>query len=361
MKKKAIVFLINSLSNGGAERVVVNMANHYAKDYKVYIITLFDAKTYTIDSKIEIIPLYSSQLSRYKKIVKLPSTVKKIEKIVEKIEKDYTIELLTSHLIYSNLLSRLSKYRKNMINVIHVSYQVYDRKLHYVFKKLLQFLYNNTPIVTVSRGCQKELIDKYKIKPSHIETIYNPLNRKEMNKLKKEKCDIHDPYILFTGRLDTPKRPDLLIDIFYQGKFYIDYKLCIVGVGPYEKKIKEKINKYHIEDRVILKGWQQNVFKYMKNAKLFVNCSRNEAFPMTMIEALCCDCPVVSFDIDYGPNEILIDKFSAFLAEDGNISSMIEVMKRALTNYPDLKELNLAQFNVEKVNQKYLDLSRKWK
>lgn len=360
MKKSAVVFLVNSLCNGGAERVVANMANEYAKENEVFIVSLYDAQTYIIDKKIHLISLCKEKLSRYSKIFKLPIIVRKVNKIISEIDKEYDIKLITSHLIYSNLIARLSKYKKSIINVIHVSYKVYDKKLHFLFKKGLQFLYNHTPIVTVSNGCKNELTDMYKIKPLKIETIYNPINIIDIENLKNEKIDIKEPYILFTGRLDAPKRPELLIDIFYKGEFYKKYKLCMAGVGPYENLIKEKISEYKIEKQVILVGWQNNVFKYMKNAKLFVNCSRNEAFPMTMIEALACNCPVVSFDIDYGPNEILIEHFNKFLAEDGNIDNMIDVMKKALKGYPNIDELDIKQFSVKNINERYLELYKKW-
>ena len=108
-----------------------------------------------------------------------------------------------------------------------------------------------------------------------------------------------------------------------------------------------------------LAGWQNNVFKFMKNAKLFVNCSRNEAFPMTIIEALSCDCPVVSFDIDYGPNEILINDLSGYLAENNNIDSMIKVMKLALVEYPKNLQKYVEQFDVKVVNDKYIKIYNK--
>ena len=353
-KDKAVIFLVNSLCNGGAERVVVNMANEYSKKYKVYIITLYDHKTYILNDNIEVISLYNSKLSFVTKMLKLPIIVKKINGIIKNIENNYNVILMTSHLIYSNLIAKLSAYNKSIINVIHVSYKVYDKKFHFLFRKCLQLLYNNTQIVTVSNGCKKELVEIYGIKPLNIETIYNPVNIDEIHNMMNEDCDINEPFILFAGRLDTPKRPDLLVDIYYQGAFYKKYKLCIAGVGPYEDLIKEKIKNYNIEKDVILLGWQMNVYKYMKNAKLFVNCSRNEAFPMSIIEALVCKCPVVSFDIDYGPNEILVDELNKFLAVDGDIDSMIYVMNKALKEYPSFDKVDIQKFGVSYINQKFL-------
>lgn len=355
-EKDTVIFLINSLCNGGAERVVANMANEFSKENEVYIITLYNEKTYKLDSKINIISLYNKKLSKLEKIYKIPFIVNKVNRIIKDIEKSNTIKLITSHLIYSNLISKLSKYKNSTINVIHVSYKVYDTKFHYFFKKGLQFLYNNTPIVTVSKGCENELLSMYNIKPQYIDTIYNPLNIDEIKRLSEEKCDINEPFILFTGRLDKPKRPELLIDIFYKGEFYKKYKLCMLGVGPYEELLKDKVREYEIDDRVIFEGWQTNVFRYMKNAKLFVNSSKNEAFPMTIIEALACNCPVVSFDIDYGPNEILVNDLRGYLAEDGNINSMIDVMSKALNDYPKNLISYIEEFDVKVVNNKYLEL-----
>ncbi len=359
--EKAIIFLVNSLSNGGAERVVSNMANEMAKNgLKVFILTVYNDVTYDFHDNIEIISLSKRKLNKYKKIGYLPFLVHRLNQYLNHIFKNYEVKLITSHLLYSNLLSRLSKYRQKTIQVVHIPYQPYDKHNHWLFQKGIQFLYNHTPIVTVSNGCMHELLDIYHVKTKKITTIYNPINLFEIQKKSQEKLQIKKPYILFVGRLSEQKRPELMLDIFYQGKFYENYHLYYLGTGPLEKSLQEKVKNFHLEESVTLKGWCSNVYPYMKSASILVNTSSYEAFPMILIEALACNCKIVSFDIPYGPNEILKDDLSCYLARNQNIEDMIQKIRDALVDYPNVLENRVRDLDVALINEKYMQTYLDW-
>lgn len=359
--QKAAIFIVNSLSNGGAERVVINMANQMAQEnIKVFILTIYTNITYTFNPKIEVITLSEKKLGKIAKIVKIPFFVSKVNHFIKDISKNYDVILMTSHLLYSNLLSRISKYRRKIIQVVHIPYQPYDKKFHFLFKKGIQFLYNHTSIVTVSKGCMHELLDIYHVKTDKITTIYNPVNLSEIENKSKEAIKVEKPYILFVGRLSEQKRPEKMLDIFYQGKFYENYHLYYLGTGPLETKLQEKIKEYQLQEHVILKGWCGNVYPYMKQASLLVNTSSYEAFPMILIEALACNCRIVSFDITYGPNEILINDLSCYLAQNNDIEDMIEKMKLALTTYPSNLQKKVLDLDVKQINEKYIEIYRMW-
>lgn len=359
--QKAAIFIVNSLSNGGAERVVINMANQMAESgKKVFIITVHTEITYDFHQNIEIITLSKKKLNKLKKIGYLLFFIFRLNHYLKSICKQYNVELITSHLLYSNLLSRLSNYRQKTIQVVHIPYQPYDNKHHFIFKKGIQFLYNRTPIVTVSKGCMHELLDIYHVKTDKITTIYNPINLSEIESKTQEKIKAEKPYILFVGRLSEQKRPKKMLDIFYQGKFYENYHLYFLGTGPLELKLQEKIKEYQLEEYVTLKGWCSNVYSYMKQAALLVNTSSYEAFPMILIEALACNCKIVSFDITYGPNEILTNDLSCYLAQNNDIEDMIEKMKLALTTYPSNLQKKVFDLDVKQINEKYIETYKMW-
>lgn len=359
--QKAAIFIVNSLSNGGAERVVINMANQMAKeDIKVFIFTIYTSITYTLDSKIEVFTLSNKKPGKILKIAKIPFFVSKLNHFVKDISKNYDVILMTSHLLYSNLLSRLSQYKRQIVQVIHVSYQSFDSGNHFLYQKWIQFLYNQTPIVTVSKGCMHELLDIYHVKTDKITTIYNPINIEEIQEKSQEMIEVKKPYILFVGRLSPEKRPQKLIDIFYEGKYYEKYHLYFLGTGPLESTIQEQIKSYHLEESITLKGWCKNVYPYMKNASLLVSTSANEAFPMTLIEALACNCRVVSFDIPYGPNEILVGELAPYLAKKDDHVDMIEKMNLALQTYPKDLEQYIEDYAITKINKTYVKQYQKW-
>lgn len=363
-KNKISVFVINSLQNGGAERVVINQSSELIKKgHKVVFILFRDRIEYDLDEKIKIIKLTrKNSFSKFEKIFLLPKLILKLNKVYKKLEKKYEIELLTSHLPLPHFICRFSNIRNKTVYVLHNPHYQFKFSKKMWFKKMLQFMYNNKKLVSVSNGVKNELLNDFNVKTKYIETIYNPISIKEIESKLNEKniVDMDEQYILFCGRLSKEKRPDRMLDAFYYGEFYKKYKLVYIGIGDYEEKLKEKITEYNINDSVILKGWQKNAFQWMKKSKLLVCTSDFESFGMVLAEALCCETPVVSVDCNFGPNEILVDDLSKFLCVQDNID-IIDKMKLALKKYPkDLKKY-IKKFDVENNIKYYLDFYDKCK
>lgn len=360
MKEKVTIFVVNSLSNGGAERVVANLANRMVELGKnVYIFTLSNKITYTVNDSVNVIPLYKKNIKGFMKPFMIPYLSRKLTKEIKKLEQKYDIELYTSHLKFSNYVSRFSKYTKKCIYVMHIPFSPYGKG--YFYEKKIKFIYNNQNIMTVSNGVEKEIVDFYKIKVKNIATIYNPIDVNEIAKKSLEKVELPcQNYILYCGRFSDQKRPLLAIDIFYKTKLYEKYNLLMLGQGELVETVKNRVNEYGIQDRVYLNGWCSNPYAYMRNSNLLMNSSAFEAFPMTMIEAFACDCKVVSFDIKYGPNEILTNDLSKFLVKDNDIEDFGKKVELAMNEYPsNLKERVLA-YQTDNIIDNYYNISKDW-
>ncbi len=359
--KKAL-FMINSLSNGGAERVCTNMANELvAEGYKVDFILLGNnkenEKNYEFNKDIQIYDLQINESNKVKKILKIIRNISKINTYILKQESDEKYSLITSHLPMSNILTRLSIINKRSLYVFHTSVSSYDkfcsRKL---FKLLIHLMFDNRKIVAVSDGVRKECINKYCLKENNIKTIYNPVDEKEViNKAKEPIEEINCKYILQVGRFNKAKRQDRMVDVFYKGEFYKNYKLVFCGTGKLEDEIKEQVDKLGITEKVIFLGWQSNVYKWMKNAEVLVSTSDYEAFPMNLIEATICGAKIVSSNCEFGPDEILKGEFSKFLVETQNIEQYIEKIKLALKEYPREKNVIVDECNPKHIIKEYLE------
>ena len=116
MDVKKIVFLINSLESGGAERVVSNLLNNLVDKNDCYLILIHDYKFYNIDSRVKIITLNESkELSGITKLLRLPILAYKLSKIIKKYEFDRIVSFLTRS-NYINVLSNIFIKHKTIIN-----------------------------------------------------------------------------------------------------------------------------------------------------------------------------------------------------------------------------------------------------
>lgn len=115
-------------------------------------------------------------------------------------------------------------------------------------------------------------------------------------------------HIVSCGRVSREKGMDLAVEacatLVKQG--HEDLHWWIVGGGPAEAEVRQQIARLGMEDHVTLTGMLDNPYPYIARADLYVQPSRFEGYPMTILEALCLGCPIVSTD-NGGAGEILQD------------------------------------------------------
>lgn len=364
--KNEVVFIINSLENGGAERVVATQANMFKQQgYSVTIILFKNKVAYDLKKDIKIVYLWNkSDLRKAEKLCLIPIFVCKLNHLLRDIQKSQNIVLITVHLPYSHLICRLLKAKKDILFVLHNPHYQFKYSKMKIFHQALRWMYDEKKLVTVSNGVKTELLKDFHVKSKFIKTIYNPIDiindTTSLKSNSEKEISFYKNYILFCGRLTKQKRPDKIIEVFYKGKYYQKYKLVILGVGELYNSLLQQIKGYGLEKYIFLKGWKNNVYEWMENASLLVCTSDYESFGMVLAEALFFNCPVVSVNCDYGPSEILTKELSVYLAEK-NISSIIETIDRALEYYPsDLKKYVL-KFSADLNIKTYLEIYKAWR
>lgn len=122
--------------------------------------------------------------------------------------------------------------------------------------------------------------------------------------------------IVSCGRVSHEKGMDLAVEacaeLVAMGHESIHW--WIVGGGPAEDEVRAKIAELHMEDYVTMLGMKGNPYPYIKQADLYVQPSRFEGYPMTILEALILGQPVVSTN-NTGAKEILWDDATGILCE----------------------------------------------
>ena len=78
----------------------------------------------------------------------------------------------------------------------------------------------------------------------------------------------------------------------------------------------------NLSDRIHLLGLVDDIWPWYRNAKCFVSTSLSESWGNVIVEAMSQGCPVVAFDCDYGPREIITDGLNGLLVKTNDVQSL---------------------------------------
>jgi len=309
MQNKKIVFLVNSLDGGGAERVVSTLLNNLVDSYDCYLILLENKIRYALDKRIRVIILDNSSSTQngMAKFLSLPLLGYKLSKII----KEYNFTQVVSFLYRSNYINILAKYfskHKVIISerIAPSSMYVNTSLSSKTSKYLIKNLYNKADlIIAVSYAIKYDLETNFNIRTKQI-VIYNPYDINNIVKLSQEKIYIEidkENSLITVGSLGKRKNHSLLIRSF--SKVERNLKLYILGIGEEEQNLKDLTVRLGIQKRVVFLGFDNNPYKYLSKCSIFVLSSNSEGFPNVLAEAMICGCNVISTDCLSGPREIL--------------------------------------------------------
>ena len=143
--------------------------------------------------------------------------------------------------------------------------------------------------------------------------IYNPI---DPLLIKPHKYDANSHKIISVGRMDYSKNFDRLLDIAYmlfQHKETKDWVWDIYGNGIEYENLVSKRDQLYLQGKVNFIGQVSNLYELYGEYAFYVMTSRYEGQPMTLLEAMANDLPLVSFDILTGPSEIITNGDNGFL------------------------------------------------
>jgi len=304
-----IVILINSLSGGGAERVVSVLLNELCRENECYLILLENDVDYKLDERVKIISLNeNANLSGLMKLIRLPLLAFRLSKIIKKHKFIQVVSFLC-RANYINILSNLFVKHKTILSERAMSCKIYsDGSLSSKINLfLIKTLYKKADLVIpVSLVVKYSLQDDFGLRVPQ-KTIYNPYDIKNIILSSRSSLGFNiDPErsIISIGRLDKNKNHSLLLYSFALSDAK-DHVLYLLGRGDEEANLKLLADRLNIANRVIFLGFDNNPYKYLSRCDIFILSSNAEGFPNVLVEAMICGCAVISTDCLSGPREIL--------------------------------------------------------
>lgn len=306
--KENILIIIDKISNGGAQRAAVNLANGLSKSYNVILAT-FEIKEDNYECSSKIINLNCGKTNN--KISKVYNMLKRIHKI-RKIKRENNITHSISFLTVPNFINICTKL--NDKTIVSIRNEMSKIEKSFIEKQMNKISCKKADIVVpVSKYVLYDQQINYKTNPKKMKVIYNFYDQEYINKRKEEEIKeelakkiIGSKIVLTIGRLEEQKGQWHLIRAFSKVvKEIPNAKLIILGEGSLKKYFYELIKELNLEENVYIIDFDSNPYKYMNVSELFVLSSLYEGMPNVVLEAMTCGLPIISTDCNGGPREIL--------------------------------------------------------
>ncbi|MEQ8197852.1 MAG: glycosyltransferase [Clostridiaceae bacterium] len=330
---KRIMFLIESLAVGGAEKVLTDMANNLDKEkYDITVISIYNKSIYR-DYQIQFQNIFEDHI-RYKYLCdtsdergfkmfnrlqnRLPSGV--FHKMF--IKEKYDIEIAFSEGMPAKIVSGAGnrggtdKYAWLHTDTGNLVKSMSSREVRGLKKTYSKF----DRIIAVSKSVANSF--NREINPHRdIDVKYNPVDEKKIIALSTpgvQKMEKRLMNLIAVGRLTEVKGYDRLLKAAAKlRQDGLDFRLQIVGEGEQRWQLEKYIEENDLESFVQLLGFQKNPYKYMSQADLFVCSSRAEGFSTVVTEALILGLPVVTTDCA-GMRELLGDNEFGIVADNND-------------------------------------------
>jgi glycosyltransferase involved in cell wall biosynthesis len=298
----------------------------------------------------------------------------KLKEIIEKEKPDAVL----SSMLPQNVTSSIAKslYKKNDVKFIGIvrnacSYLDYGSKWKIPYRIFIKKMYENLDyVVGISQDVVDDLKKTFFIKDEKLKIIHVGINPEEVkNKAEEELPEEYreifkeNRILINVGRLELQKNQRVLIDILELVKREVkNVKLVIVGEGYLKENLKEIAKEKNLEKDVIFTGFQENPFKFIKRADLFLLSSLFEGGPRVVKESMILGVPVIAFKTKGMFVDVLseIDK-SLLIPPFDKVSfanKVIDLLKNAeKLKYYQNKSLEKAEeFDIKIYADEYLEL-----
>lgn len=339
----------HSLASGGAERAMASLSFFFAEnDLDVHIVTVVDQVEYKYGGTLFNLGKFQNRLQKFLKLKSYLSQ-HRFDYIIDfRMRPGFWQEWFTQKLIYN----------------APTIYTVHSARLDWYFPKSewqVQKLYASAHgIVTVSRGIA-DLIKPVGVE--NVSVIPNPMDVETIKRQSMESIDQARPYILAVGRLDQNKQFGQLIRAYAKSALARkNIELIILGDGPLREKLNLAIKDLNLANDVKLLGSVSNPYRYFKNALFTVLSSKNEGLPTVLLESLCCQTPVISFDCPTGPREIVRHRENGLLVKDQDFEALTAAMD-AMASDENLRlccvqnsSVGIDRYAIENIGRQWLDL-----
>lgn len=342
MTPPKLALFLPDLSGGGAERVMVNLANGFCERGIRTDLVLINAAGPYLDMVVPEVRVI--ELGTRRSVLSPPALARYLRR-----ERPTALISALEHANVAALYAKkLSGTSVRTVVTIHNTLSVHmqqnpSRKVKFL-SWLVRTAYSGADaIVAVSNEAADDFSAVTGIARERVITIYNPIVSDDLLQRAQEPLEHpwflagEPPVVLGIGRLTPQKDFATLIRAFALLRERMPARLMILGEGEERHDLEALVTELGLVDHVLLPGFVNNPYAYLKRASVFVLSSRWEGLPTVLIEALALGLPIVSTDCRSGPREILEDGRYGQLVEVSNSAVLADALAHALEDERQVK------------------------
>lgn len=329
---KTLLFYINAINGGGAERVIIQLAHHFATvGYRSILVTSF------IDNNFEYkVPNNVTRISIEKKEIKQSKFSRNFSRIKElrNLIKEYKPAAVISFMAEPNfrtIIATRGLKTKTIVSVRNDPNREYMGTLGRIVGKYL---------MPKANGCVFQTDDAKKWFPEELQRKSSVI----LNEVKEEFFDVERTEykdVVVVGRLNRQKNHNLAIKAFTKIAFkYPDINMRIYGEGNLRDTLETTIRDLQMSERIILCGATDNVASVLKYARIFILSSDYEGMPNCLMEALAAGVPSISTDCPCGGPKMLIKNgYNGLLVPVGSEAELAKSIDDLLCNIEKAEQI----------------------
>jgi len=322
-----IACLIATLESGGAERVLVTLANAWiGAGHDVDILTLEEpgaSTVFILDDRVRLqrLGVKSENRRLWRRGTALFHRLASLRKALRRLRPD----VLLCFIAGTNVLGLVTARGLGCPVVISERVHPAHHRLRWPIPLLRRIFYPwATALVVQTEDIAAWFRGRLRLDPV---VIPNPI---DIDRFGPRTVPDGRKLLVSVGRLNGQKGYDTLIAAFaLLAAVYPDWDLVIYGEGPERRALEALVARNNLTGRVMLPGVVDDVPDRLASASLYVQPSRYEGFPNAIVEALAAGCPVVATDAPGATAEILDygDLGALVPAGDGDaLSSALEML-----------------------------------
>lgn len=357
-KNHSICIVSEQLAGGGAEKASALLSTFFeAKGCHVHHVIVIDKVEYEFKGKLLNLGQHKKDHFNWKDRIQ---RFQILRNFFNENQFDFIIDTRVRNRQWQEFFIAKFIYNAPLIVVVHsfMTY-LYFPKNTFLAKHIFK---DSFKIIGVSQAISDKVKQLYHYQ--NVETIYNPIDFKAIQNALKEPINVDFHYVLAVGRMtDNIKQFDKLIQCYSQSILpNHNVKLVLVGDGAFRNQLEVLSQQLNLSNNVLFYGAVSNPFPYYEKALFTILTSKNEGFPTVLLESLACGTPVVAFDCQSGPSEIIVNQQNGLLVDNQNEVKMTEAINEMFENkelYLHCKQnatSSVTPFSLENIGNQWMQL-----